>query len=29
LSHELDFLDEFGYFYPSEEGYRNNPDAFP
>jgi serine/threonine protein kinase len=29
LSHELDFLDELGYLYPSKQGYRGNRDTIP
>jgi ABC-type phosphate transport system substrate-binding protein len=29
LSHELDFLDDLGYLYPSRKGYTGNPDTVP
>jgi ABC-type phosphate transport system substrate-binding protein len=29
LSHELDFLDDLGYLYPSRKGYMGNRDAVP
>jgi hypothetical protein len=29
LSHELDFLDDLGYLYPSRNGYAGNPDTVP
>jgi phosphate transport system substrate-binding protein len=29
VSHELAFLDDLGYFYPSREGYKSNPYSFP
>ncbi|MBI5953343.1 MAG: protein kinase [Chloroflexi bacterium] len=29
LSHELDFLDDLGYLYPSRSGYAGNPDTVP
>lgn len=28
LSHEMDFLKDLGYLYPSKQGYRDNRDAF-
>jgi ABC-type phosphate transport system substrate-binding protein len=29
LSHELDYLEELGYFYPSRKGYMSNRDTIP
>ena len=29
LSHELDFLDDLGYLYPSKKGYAGNRDTVP
>lgn len=29
LSHELDFLEDLGYFYPSKKGYKENRDTVP
>jgi ABC-type phosphate transport system substrate-binding protein len=29
LSHELDFLDDLGYLYPSRKGYAGNRDTVP
>src|SRR5688572_1691301 len=29
LAYEFDFIDELGYFYPSKDGFLNNPNMFP